>query len=106
MVRYFTTTDGVCKEVAEPVKPVEEPKKPMYKCVQVTYNAYKILRVPIEWDAKDIGMVWDEVYYKDERVAVEMISPDGQYKHPDKIEESDCDVEDWFDCENSGSEDE
>ena len=101
-MRYFTTNGGVCKEVPEPVK---EPKKPRYKCVQATYTSYKILRVPVEWDAKDISMVWDNVFYKDEEVAVEM-HQDDYVKRPDKIEECDDDVENWFDCEDSGSEDE
>jgi hypothetical protein len=77
---------------------------PKYKCVQVTYKAYKILRIPIEWNVEDIGVVWDKIYYKEEEVAVEMVE-DMEMKYPDSIEDMDDDVEKFFDCEDSGSED-
>jgi hypothetical protein len=73
---------------------------PKYKCVQVTYKAYKILKVPIEWNVEDIGMVWDKIYYKDEEVEVDMVE-DMEMKRPDSIDDMDDDVENWFDCEDS-----
>ena len=69
-----------------------------YKVVKVTYEVYKLLKIPDDWDTEQIGIFWNKVSYRGQVANVEINEPEQHLDSPNTIQDMDCDVEEWFDC--------
>ena len=76
-----------------------------HKIITATYPKEFLYAVPIEWDIEEISIKYGTISYKGEEQDVPEEEYEGDYKYPDKIEESELDLEDYFDCEEEEEED-
>jgi len=77
-----------------------------HKIISAYYRKEALYAVPIEWDIEEISIKYGTIYYKGEEQDVPEEEYVGDYKYPDKIEESELDLEDYFDCEEEEEEEE
>jgi DNA-directed RNA polymerase subunit RPC12/RpoP len=77
-----------------------------HKIITATYPKEFLYAVPIEWDIEEISIKYGTISYKGEEQDVPEEEYEGDYKYPDKIEESELDLEDYFDCEEEEEEEE
>ena len=76
------------------------------KIISATYTSEYLYAVPIDWEIEDIIIKYGNLYYKQEEQNVKKEEYEPDWKYPNQIEDTDLDLEDYFECEEASEEEE
>jgi hypothetical protein len=77
-----------------------------HKIISATYTSECLYAVPIDWDVEDIIIKYGNLFYKQEQKDVSKEEYEPDWKYPNQIEDTDLDLEDYFECEEASDEEE
>jgi len=72
-----------------------------HKIISATYTSEYLYAVPIDWEIEDIIIKYGNLYYKQEEQNVKKEEYEPDWKYPNQIEDTDLDLEDYFECEEA-----